>query len=129
MEAFATVEQYLAKYDSDQDEERILEWLEDATSLICAELDASGVDYSDPDEDFADTLMRVCRDVAHRALDSGAGIPFGASQFSETTGSISDSFTLANPYGDLFLTKAERRRLGIGASTGRMLHPQIGAAS
>lgn len=129
MEAFATVADYRAKYDSDLDDSRILVWLEDASNHIRAELDASGIVRCDRGADYDDALMCVCRDMVHRAIGDESNIPFGASQFSETTGSISDSFTLANPYGDLFMTRAERRRLGLAAGAGRMLHPQIGGAS
>lgn len=129
MEAFATATEYRAKYpNTELEDAQIMVWLEDASSLMQAEMDASGIDYSNPSEDYADTLMRVCRDMAHRAIGAEADIPYGASQFSESTGSISDSFTLANPYGDLFMTKAERRRLGVTGGIGRMLHPQVGGA-
>jgi len=61
------------------------------------------------------TLRRVCCAMVRRAMTADAtGIPDGATQFSQTTGSFTDSVTLANPNGDLYLTSGERRDLGIG---------------
>lgn len=61
------------------------------------------------------TLRRVCCAMVRRAMTADASvIPEGATQFSQTTGSFTDSVTLANPNGDLYLTSGERRDLGIG---------------
>lgn len=61
------------------------------------------------------TLRRVCCAMVRRAMTADAtGIPDGATQFSQTTGLFTDSVTLTNPNGDLYLTSGERRDLGIG---------------
>ena len=124
--AFATVADYRLVYDSDETDERVGAFLARASRLVASELRSSGIDYSDPDEDFAGTLMDVTVSVAHRALGDGGGgadIPFGASQFSETNDFASASVQFANPYGDLFLIEAERRALGIGAGDACVLSP------
>lgn len=125
MEPFASEDDYINRYGEVDDLAVLYETLMDATDLICAEMDEGGVDYTDPTESFTHRLMRVCRNVAHRALGSGdeGDIPFGARQFSETASSFTASVSLANPYGDLFLTEAERRSLGIGAQRAQVLSP------
>lgn len=118
MQPFASVEDYRTRYPSDETEDAVLlEVLMEATDLMSAELDACGIDYASPSESLAFRLARVCRTVAHRAIgdgDGGRDVPFGATQLSETSDAFSASVQLANPYGDLFLTEAERRSLGVG---------------
>ena len=127
MEPFATVAEYRARYPDDETPDGTLyEALLEATDVICAAMDEGGVDYSDPTESFTYRLRRVCRTVAHRALGSGsagADIPFGATQLSETATQFNASVRLANPYGDMFLTQAERDALGIGQMRGCVLSP------
>ena len=117
MEAFAKAADYKALHDTDLSDARLGALLGRASRDIAAELRASGIDYSEPNDDFAADLADVAISMVHRAIgedSAGADIPFGANQFSETAGSYSASATLANPYGDMFMTKAERRKLGIG---------------
>lgn len=113
---FATVEDYVRRYGPVEDIDALYECLVDATDLICSEMDEGGVDYVGQSESFSSRLNRVCRQVAHRAMGEkdDSDIPFGARQFSETASAFTASVSLANPYGDLFLTEAERRSLGIG---------------
>lgn len=129
-DAFATPAQYRAKYDSAMDDGRLAEWLADASSRMRAAMDAAGVDYSDPDEAQASALAGVCRDMVHRAIgDAGAGgsqlpgVPFGATQYSLGVGDHTANASFANPYGDLFLTKAEKSVLGIGRARAGFCSP------
>ncbi|MBQ3282887.1 MAG: hypothetical protein IJI35_04410 [Kiritimatiellae bacterium] len=130
MEAFASTSQYRAKYATEMADEALAEWLADATDVMRGELDASGIDYSEPSEGFEETLMRICRDVAHRAIgeddDVDFAIPYGATQVNMTGGSYSRGFSFGNPYDDLFLTATEKRRLGIGAERACVLSPYGG---
>ena len=126
MEPFASVSDYRRAYPDDETpDEVLLERLLDATDVICAAMDGGGVDYTDPTESFTYRLMRVCRDVTHRALgsDSSADIPFGATELSEGADTFSASVRLANPYGDMFLTQAEKDALGIGATLATVWSP------
>lgn len=113
MEPFATVEQYAARYGPPEDPELLAEVLMDATRLIAAELEREGVALS---EEGAGGRMQACRSVAHRALGDGevADLPFGVTQYSQTAGPFSASVSVGNAYRDVFLTKAERRMLGLG---------------
>lgn len=132
MTAFATTAQYRAKYDTDLTDAALTVWLDDASDIMAAEMDRAGVDYSDPDETFAARLCRVCRDMTHRAIGDGSassmGIPFGATQASMAAGGYSESFTMGNPYGDLYLKAAERRSLGIGTGGFAVAAPSYGNA-
>lgn len=103
---------------------------ESAPLATVDDLRAAGVDIGPADEgrasfvlDLASTLIRseegpdaspdterlVCISVSRRALGAVAD---GVTQQSQTTGPFTESFTFGNPYGDLFLTKAERTMLG-----------------
>ena len=117
--SFATAEDYRALYDSDESDARLQALLDRASRDIASELRSAGIGYDEPDGDFAADLSDVAISMVRRALPDAGGaidVPFGASQASETAGAYSQSVTLANPYGDLFITKAERRRLGLGAA-------------
>ena len=132
MEAFATYEQYTAKYDTDMDADRLAEWLADASDMMADEMDKAGVDYADPSEDFAHRLMRVCRDMVHRAVgdgtDAAMSIPSGVTQASMAAGGYSESFTIGNPYGDLYLKDRERAALGIRSGSFAVAVPSYGNA-
>lgn len=126
MEPFASVEDYRRAYPDDgTDDVELRERLLDATDAICAAMDEGGVEYADPSESFTFRLMRICRQVAHRALGGGRGadIPFGATELREAADTFSASVTLANPNGDLYLTQAERDALGIGGGTACVVSP------
>lgn len=129
MEPFVTIEAYRRRYpDDDVADGVLLEVLADATMAIASELDAEGIGYDEPTDEFANRLASVCRNVAHRVIGEGdeSEIPFGASQFSEGAGSYKQTVSMANPYGDVFLTAAERRALGIGSQRGAVFSPYGG---
>lgn len=113
--AFATVDEYLAKYPACAYAEAVVAAiLEDATDAIEGEL-CPGFDY----EAYAAKLSRVCCSVAHRALpdggdaQEGAFVPSGATQATQTAGSYSFSASFSGGYGEVYLTKADRVKLGI----------------
>ena len=57
-------------------------------------------------------LKFVCTNMVSRAVDSGVDV-FGASQASVTAGPYTQSYSFATPSGDMYLTKLEKRLLGI----------------
>ena len=132
MTAFATTTQYRAKYDTDLSDAVLTVWLDDATDIMAAEMDRAGVDYSTPSEDFAARLCRVCRDMVHRAIGDGSAsamsIPFGATQASMAAGGYSESFTMGNPYGDLYMKAVEKKQLGITSGGFAVAVPSYGNA-
>lgn len=128
MDPFASVAEYRARYPSDETPGDVLfEALLEATDVISAAMDEGGVDYSDPTESFTFRLKRICRTVVHRAIGSSGGgdadVPFGATQLSETSAQFNASVQFANPYGDMFLTQAEKDALGIGGGMACVISP------
>lgn len=127
MAPFASVEEYEARYGDADDPAALAEVLMDATREIRAELDRAGIPWADPDEELAERLMQACRSMAYRAMGSGApDVPFGARQYSEGADGYTQSVTLANPYGEVYLSKAERRLLGIDAAKAGFASPYGG---
>ena len=118
MDAFCSVEEYRARYPDDETPDSVLaEALLEATDVISAAMDEGGVDYSDPSESFTYRLRRICRTVVRRSLGDGsneADVPFGATVLKEGAAQFNSSVQFANPYGDMFLTQAEKDSLGIG---------------
>lgn len=132
MEAFATTFQYRDKYRSDLDDSVLEVWLLDASDIMAGKMDKAGVDYSAPDADFAARLTRICRDMVHRAIGDGsdatASIPYGATQASMSAGGYSESFTMGNPFGDLYMKADELKALGVGSGGFAVARPSYGNA-
>ena len=62
------------------------------------------------------TLRRIACKIAQRALNTPFGEYAGAIQQTSTTaGPYSQQMSYANPQGDMYLTKSEKRALGGGA--------------
>lgn len=111
--AYATVEQYLARYpDCTAPNATIAALLEDASDAIDGAVAPFGYDV----ETNAGKLSRVCCAVAHRAIPSGAdaGMWAGATQTSQTAGSYTLSASFSGGFGEVYLTKSDRLKLGIG---------------
>lgn len=106
---FAT-EQDLPDTLSPEVKARAAAQLGNASQLILDE-DTRGV--LDSLESVTPTLKRITIAVAIRAALPGAGVGDGAplTQTGWGAGSFNETKTFANPMGDLYLTKAERRQL------------------
>ena len=74
----------------------------------------------------ADIARDVCCAMVERALAAYNADLIGIKQASETGGPYTFSATYSNPSGDLFITKAERRNLGIGAGSVSFARPSYG---
>ena len=57
-------------------------------------------------------LKFVCTNMVCRTVDSGVDV-LGASQASVTAGPYTQSYSFSTPSGDMYLTKLEKRLLGI----------------
>ncbi len=113
MDAFASVSDLEARWRplAADEAERAEVLLMDATALISS---MRGLGDADGEDELAQAnLTAVTCAVVRRAMDAGGGA-YGVSQMSETVGPFSSSVSFANPAGDLYLTKVERRLLGIG---------------
>lgn len=113
MDSFCTVEQYVARYGAVTDVDMLQECLDDCSAVIRARLDRAGIDYSEPDEDFADRLMRVCRSMANRVAPDDSFLPAGVSQASMSAAGFSQSMTFSTAYGTPKLVESELDLLGI----------------
>lgn len=82
--------------------------IDDASAM----LDAL-VDVDDDNHEQCELLQAVCCNMVIRAMSATGADSFGASNMSMTAGAYSQSWTYANPSGDMYLTKMEKRLLGI----------------
>lgn len=123
MAAYATTEDLAARWRAlTTAEESLAEaLLEDASGEIDAEFRRLGrvvADEITAGNVTTDDLKVVACRVVKRAMASPLGEDDGAAietmQFS--AGPFQESRKYANPTGDLYLTKADRRRLGIGGA-------------
>ena len=95
--------------------------LEDASALI----DSMGeVDSSDPAS--AKLLCAVTCNVVQRAMSSASMDSFGVTQQSMTAGPYTQSWSYSNPTGDLYLTRAEKKSLGLTNGYIGSIRPMIG---
>ena len=118
VDAFCKPEEYMQRYGDVDNIDVLTECLGDASAVIAAELDARGIDYTEPSDEYADRLMRVCRSMTNRIMPSAESswIPVGASQVSQTAGSYNRQITFGGVYGTPKLLDSEKRLLGIASS-------------
>lgn len=116
LNAFATTDDIEARWhELDQDSRRRAQViLEDATQLIMDEVTSHSLSLSDIP---ARTLTAITCAMVIRKLTVDDD-HLGVTNSQQTAGSFSESFTYSNPMGDLYLTGAEKRRLGIGLQSG-----------
>lgn len=117
--ALASLSDYEARYGLADEgaRERVPALLEDASALMRSYFaDRMGQPYEQAVSDrFDDNAVAVCCAVVARAVNVPAAMA-GLTQVSQTTGPYSSSATFANPTGDLYLTSAELRRLGLAGT-------------
>lgn len=95
--------------------------IEDASAVL------SRLVTVDPnDEQQAAVLTTVCCNMVIRAMSATESDMFGVSQSSMTAGPYSQSMNYANPSGDMYLTKMEKRLLGISSGYIGSIRPKIG---
>lgn len=92
--------------------------LTDTEKTVASSLIGDAINYikqicPNYDDIPTDTIKRIVCAMVKRAMLSRDSS--GISQQSETVGSFSASYTWSNPTGDLYLTRDERRQLGLGA--------------
>lgn len=125
METYAEMKDLQARWREITDEEeaaRAQQKLKDASLLIDGECKAAGVTLDLEDELTVEMLsMTVCEMVKRAMIAPVDQAP--VTQGGVTVGPFSMSQTYANPHGDLYLTKAEKKRLGIGCQRVGFAHP------
>ena len=128
VEPFATVADLEARWRPLTESERATAetLLADATNVIAAQLR----DGWEDDEKVTSLLCQVTcalvrRSMATQLSQESLDIP-PASNYSETTGSVTRSVTLASPFGTMKLTKDEMRLLGISTQKVGQIYPYVG---
>ena len=120
--AFADVSDLESRWRelSTDEEARANVLLDDASAMLSALVE---VDSSDAGQ--AELLKIVCCDMVIRAMSATAADTFGVSQTSMTAGPYTQSFSYSNPSGDMYLTKLEKRLLGISTSYIGSIRPMM----
>ena len=85
--------------------------IEDASAML-----SKLVNVDESDTEQASLLCTVCCNMVIRAMAATAMDTFGVSQASITAGPYSQSYSFSNPSGDMYLTKFEKRLLGVSTS-------------
>lgn len=129
MDPFASLEDLEVRWRSLSGDEakRAGALLEDATAMLAGELNKAGVKVEAGDEVQAANLRSVCCAMVRRAMDSCEDGAY--SQTSMTAGPYTQSWTPANPNGDMYLTSTEKRTLGLRRQRLGMIHPVIGGVA
>lgn len=109
--SFASVKDYEARYGEVENEERVSALLQDATNIIASQPGFSACDRDDTWWGVAETV--ACA-MVHRSMMAGSYA--GLSSVSQGAGGYTASASVYNPGGDLYLTRNERRALGIGGA-------------
>ena len=119
--AYAKLEDLEARrgvLDADE-QEKAAALLEDAAAILDALMT-----NSTRTEEQAELLKIVSCDMVNRAM-SATPDAFGVSSMSTTAGVYSESLQYSNPSGDLYLTKLEKRLLGISTSYIGTIRPMM----
>lgn len=127
MDAFATLDDYEARYGTAPDAARAKVMLQDASEFLASELARCGKSADASDELQVSALRRICCRLANGALDVPGDVA-GVNQTSFTAGPFNQSFTFANPTGAFKLLQSERRTLGIGTVRAGSVAPKVWGA-
>lgn len=95
--------------------------LSDASAILTrliGEIDIS-------DTDYMQLLKQVCCNMVIRAMSATESDSYGVDSMSMTAGVYSQSWNYNNPTGDLYLTKLEKRLLGITTSYIDSIQPMM----
>lgn len=121
--AFATYQDVEARWRTLTAEEqaRANVLLEDASNMLISMVT---IDVSDQQQ--AKNLKQVCANMVIRSMVASASETYGVDELHATMGPFGQTAKFANPNGDLYVTKQERKLLGIRGGKGRILRPAIG---
>lgn len=102
-----------------------------ATTLLCdaATILTSMVEVDGEDAQQAEALRLVSCNMVIRSMVASASSAFGVEELQATMGPFGQTAHFANPNGDMYLTKLDKKLLGIGGGKGRILHPAYGVSA
>lgn len=127
MTAYATVADVQARWTNHTmtaDEQTAAATLLDDAAVVLSTL----VDVDPNDAEQSEILKMVSCNMVIRAMSSAVDA-YGVSNTSITAGVYSQSFTYAGASGDLYLTKLEKRLLGVTTGYIASIPVQIGGVS
>lgn len=121
--AYATVSDIESRWRAlnEAEQSRASVLIDDASAMLTAL-----VNVDSDDQEQAQLLKQVCCSMVIRAMSATETDAFGASQMSMTAGPYSQSWSYSNPTGDMYLTKLEKRLLGITSGYIGTIEPRIG---
>lgn len=124
--AFATYEDVEARWRTLTAEEqtRAVELLNDASTIL-----SGMVVVDDADREQAAALKLVSCNMVIRSMVAASSSAFGVDELQATMGPFGQTAHFANPNGDMYLTKLDKKLLGIGGGKGRILHPAYGVVA
>ena len=121
--AFATYEDIEARWRTlTADEQTRATTLLDDAAVMLNRLVV--VDASDMEQ--ADALKIVSCNKVLRSMVAASSDAFGVDELQATMGPFGQTAHFANPSGDMYLTKLDKRLLGVTGGKGRILHPAYG---
>lgn len=116
MELPVSVKDVRARWpEAPADDERIALAIQDASSWLLMEARNAGRPYDPFDDLRVQCFISVCVSLVKRSCATSAA-GYGVSQSSETAGAYSLQMSYANPDSSFYLSKSERRMLGLNAS-------------
>ena len=125
---FATVEDVEARWRelSPSETGRCEALLDDASVKIATEMLKAGKKYAEygPETLIGKAMTIVCSDMVIRAMKTPVDQQ-PATTYTQSAVGYSESFTYSNPSGDVYMTSAERRLLGISGVKFGSIQPLI----
>lgn len=121
--AFATYEDVEGRWRTLTADEQVraTTLLEDAATIL-----SGMVDVDEGDAQQAAALKLVSCNMVIRSMVASASSAFGVDELQATMGPFGQTAHFANPNGDMYLTKLDKKLLGIGGGKGRILYPSYG---
>lgn len=120
--AFADVSDIEARWRilTDAEQERASTLIDDASAMLSAQVD---IDAANAEQ--MRLLKTVCCSMVIRAMSATESESYGADTMSITAGPYTQSWRYVNPSGDMYLTKYEKRLLGITSSYIGSIRPMM----
>ena len=119
-----TIEEFERRFKPLEEHEKTkaLAALDDANIIISAEFLSRGKRMSEADDELVKTVIISMAKRAFGGSDFGGA---AITQYSQSASPYSESVTFANPQGDIYLTKSEKRLLGLNTQRVFSISPKI----
>lgn len=125
MKVYATLQDFKQLFQTDLPDERVEAFIKQASISLERQMLSKGLYINEGDELFMEDLKFIICSMVNRALMTVDEAPY--SQISQTVGPYTESRSMANPDQRLYLTKAEKERLGLLAGKHFTIRPHIGS--